>query len=225
MQGPLGAVVFIPVNVATAPVSIAAFPVTLRQITAPMEKNNITTIDAYISTFPAATQKLLKQMRQTIKKAAPEATEKIAYGIPTFVYNGNLVHFGGYDRHISFFPTPSGIEKFEKELQQYATSKGTIQFPLDEPLPLELVARITAFRVQENASKTAKKKVAAGNGFFIPKLSNPARRALESIGVTTPQKLAKYSEKEILALHGMGKASLPLMREALQQHGLRFKAS
>ncbi|WP_255578588.1 DUF1801 domain-containing protein [Chitinophaga sp. sic0106] len=191
-----------------------------------MEKKNITTIDAYISTFPAATQKLLKQVRQTIKKAAPEATEKIAYAIPTFVYHGNLVHFAGYNHHIGFYPASSGVASFGKELQAYHTSKGTIQLPLDQPLPLDLIARITAFRMKENMEKAGKKKSPtkkATDEFFIPRISNPARRALESIGVTTPRKLAKYSEKEILALHGMGKASLPLMRETLLQHGLSFK--
>ncbi|SHK83353.1 Uncharacterized conserved protein YdhG, YjbR/CyaY-like superfamily, DUF1801 family [Chitinophaga jiangningensis] len=192
-----------------------------------MEKKNITTIDAYISTFPAATQKLLKQVRQTIKKTAPDATEKIAYGIPTFVYHGNLVHFGGYDHHIGFYPASSGVAHFEKELQHFHTSKGTIQFPLDEPIPLELIARITAFRMKENEEKQAKKKSPAKKteSFFIPRISNPARRALESIGINTPKKLAKYSEKEMLALHGMGKASLPLMRETLLQHGLSFRES
>jgi uncharacterized protein YdhG (YjbR/CyaY superfamily) len=111
------------------------------------------TIDAFIAGFPLATQKLLKQMRSAIKKAAPKAEEKISYGMPTFALHGNLVHFAGYKSHIGFYPAPSGIVKFKNELSAYKTSKGAVQFPTDKPLPLALISRIVKFRVKENEAK------------------------------------------------------------------------
>ena len=87
---------------------------------------------------------LLEKMRLTIQKAAPQATEKIAYGIPTFVLRGNLVHFGGYTKHIGFYPSPSAIVKFEKELSKYPTAKGSIKFKLEEPIPFDLITKINS---------------------------------------------------------------------------------
>ncbi len=118
----------------------------------------ITTIDAYIATFPASTQALLQQMRATITKAAPDAEEAISYGMPTFKLQGNLVHFAGYKNHIGFYPAPSGIVNFAEDLKKYQTSKGAIQFPIDEKLPLALVTKIVKFRVKENLAKAAAKK-------------------------------------------------------------------
>lgn len=110
-------------------------------------------IDDYVRQYPKDVQRLLTQMRSTIKKAAPEATEKISYGIPTFALAGNLVHFAAFMNHIGFYPTPSAIKAFGKELSSYKCSKGTVQFPLDEPLPLALVNRMVKFRVKEQLSK------------------------------------------------------------------------
>lgn len=118
-----------------------------------MKMNGSQTIDAYIAEFPDAVQVLLEQMRETIRKAAPTAEEAMAYGIPTFKLNGNLVHFGGFKNHVSFFPAPSGITAFQKELKPYKTAKGSVNFPLDAKLPLALIARITKFRVKENDAK------------------------------------------------------------------------
>lgn len=118
----------------------------------------ITTIDAYIATFPASTQALLQQMRATITKAAPDAEEAISYGMPTFKLQGNLVHFAGYKNHIGFYPAPSGIVTFAEELKKYQTSKGAIQFPIEEKLPLTLVTKIVKFRAKENLAKAAAKK-------------------------------------------------------------------
>jgi uncharacterized protein YdhG (YjbR/CyaY superfamily) len=120
----------------------------------PVSKN----IDEYIADFPKDLQKLLQQLRSTIKKAAPNAEEKIAYGIPTFTLNGNLVHFGAYKTHIGFYPAPSGLEAFEKELAPYVTGKGTAQFPLDKPLPLDLITEIVKFRVMKNLEKPVAKR-------------------------------------------------------------------
>lgn len=114
------------------------------------------TIDEYIAAFPGDVQEILQQVRQTIRAAAPEAEEAMAYGIPTFRLNGNLVHFGGFKRHIGFYPAPSGIEAFKEELAQYSQSKGSLQFPLDQPMPYDLIRRVTLFRVEENLKRKKK---------------------------------------------------------------------
>ena len=113
-------------------------------------------IDDYVGRYPTEVQRLLTQMRLTIKKAAPQATEKISYGIPTFALEGNLVHFAAFKNHIGFYPTPSAITAFSKELSSYKCSKGAVQFPLDEPLPLTLVSRMVKFRVKEKMTKQKK---------------------------------------------------------------------
>ena len=115
------------------------------------------TIDEYIREFPRDVQKKLSELRSTIRRAAPDAIEKISYRMPTFFQGKNLVHFAAYEHHIGFYPTPSGIIEFKNELSGYATSKGAVQFPIDEPLPLDLVARIVKFRVAENVGSGAKK--------------------------------------------------------------------
>ena len=107
-------------------------------------------IDEYIASFPFDIQARLEAMRETIRAAAPDAEEKISYQMPTFFLKGNLVHFAAFKLHIGFYPAPRGIEAFQDELSQYKGSKGAVQFPLDQPLPLDLVARIVRFRVAEN---------------------------------------------------------------------------
>lgn len=121
-------------------------------------KTNFTSIDQYIKTFPTDIQEKLESMRKAIHGAAPEATEAIAYQMPTFKLFGNLVHFAAFKNHIGFYPIPSGIEVFKKELSEFVTTKGGIQFPFDKPLPLELVKKIVAFRVSENTGKENEKK-------------------------------------------------------------------
>lgn len=117
-------------------------------------------IDEYIAGFPSDVQKILERIRTTIKKAAPDAEEAIKYGIPTFTLKGNLVHFAAYKNHIGFYPAPRAIEKFKKELSRYEGGKGTIQFPLDKPIPFPLISRIVKFRVKDHLerSKTKGKK-------------------------------------------------------------------
>ena len=121
-------------------------------------KTSANNIDAYIESFPENVQKLLKQMRATIAKAAPGAEEVIRYAIPTFILNGNLVHFAGFKNHIGFYPAPSGIEAFKKEIAPYEAGKGTLQFPFDKPLPLGLVTKIVKYRVAQNLEKSKSKK-------------------------------------------------------------------
>ena len=113
-----------------------------------------TTIDEYIAGFPAETQKALAELRALIKTIAPGATETISYAIPTFDLNGrHLVHFAGYAKHIGFYPIPSGMEAFKEELKSYKQGKGSVQFPLGQPLPRELIRRIVEFRVRENTGR------------------------------------------------------------------------
>ena len=215
-------------------------------------------IDGYIVSFPKDIQIILHKIRTVIRKAAPEAEETINYGIPTFRLEGNLVHFAAYKNHIGFYPAPSGIRAFQKELSVYKGSKGAVQFPLNKPLPVNLISRIVKFRVKENIEKAGIKALLnaklkfnkslrtcpKGHKYykssdcpvcpfcerekkpkdgFLSLLGAPARRALENKGITTLKKLSKFSEKEILKLHGMGPGSIPKLRSALKAERLKFK--
>ena len=112
-------------------------------------------VDQYITGFPESTQKLLNQLRLMILKAAPGAEEVISYQMPAYKFHVMLVYFAGYDRHIGFYPTPSGMEKFKKELSVYKMAKGSVKFPTDKALPLELITRMVTFRTKENVEKEA----------------------------------------------------------------------
>jgi len=117
------------------------------------EKTTPKNIDEYIAGFPDEIRVLLEEVRKTIRKAAPEATEAISYQMPTFRLNGNLVHFAAFKNHIGLYPAPTGIETFRKELSVYKGGKGSVQFPIADPLPLDLITRIVRFRVGENLKK------------------------------------------------------------------------
>ncbi|ABQ27677.1 iron chaperone [Geotalea uraniireducens] len=119
--------------------------------------SDMKSIDQYIQEFPKEIQALLTEMRSTIQLAAPQAIEKISYQMPTFYLNGNLVHFAAFKNHIGFYPTPSGIAAFAEKLSGYKHAKGSVQFPIDKPLPLELIKKIVEFRVMENSKKTGKR--------------------------------------------------------------------
>ena len=114
-------------------------------------------VDLYIARFPDPAREMLMQLRATIQTAAPEAVEVISYGMPAYKQNGILVYFAAYKNHIGFYPTASGIEAFKPELSSFQWSKGTIQFPLDKPLPLELIAKVVSFRVEERLKTKIKK--------------------------------------------------------------------
>jgi uncharacterized protein YdhG (YjbR/CyaY superfamily) len=120
-----------------------------------MDENKV---NEYIKGFPEETQVLLELIRRTISEEAAEAQEMISYGIPTFRLDGNLVHFAAYKNHIGFYPAPSGIKAFESELSAYKKAKGSVQFPINEPLPLDLIRKIVRFRLAENQSKSVAKK-------------------------------------------------------------------
>jgi uncharacterized protein YdhG (YjbR/CyaY superfamily) len=113
-------------------------------------RKEFTSIDEYIRSFPSEIQKLLNEVRGAIKATAPDAIEKISYHIPTFYLNGNLVHFAAFKNHIGFYPTSSGISAFKDELKEYKSAKGSVQFPLDKPMPIALIKRIVKYRVGEN---------------------------------------------------------------------------
>ena len=118
------------------------------------DKKQFKTIDEYIKTFPEDVQAILQKVRQTIRRAAPQAEEAISYQMPTFKLKGrNLVHFAGYKNHVGFYPVPSGIDAFEKELSPYKQGKGSVQFPLDRPVPYDLVRKIVIFRMKENLAR------------------------------------------------------------------------
>ena len=119
-------------------------------------KDQLATIDQYIASFPPDIREKLQAIRAVIRKAVPDAEEAIRYGMPTFRLDGhNLVHFAAFKDHLSFFPTPSGVEKFRKELSSYTVTKGTIQLPPGKPVPYDLVERITRFRAEESRKKKA----------------------------------------------------------------------
>jgi uncharacterized protein YdhG (YjbR/CyaY superfamily) len=115
-------------------------------------------IDDYIAGFPRDVREILEKIRITIRRAAPQAEETIRYQIPTFTLKGNLVHFAAFKKHIGFYPAPSGVEKFKQELSVYNAAKGSVQFPLDKPIPFGLITKIVKFRVKENLKKAETKR-------------------------------------------------------------------
>jgi len=191
-------------------------------------------IDEYISAFPKPVRLKLAELRQTIKKAAPTATEAISYGIPTFKLQGNLVHFAAYQKHIGFYPTSSPIRVFQTEIAKYEFSRGTIRFPIEQPLPLNLIKKIVAFRVKESLEKdgkkrmhiagqklTAKKTIAPGK---LPEsITGSAKKALTNKKIATAHDLTKYKISEVKEWHGVGPATISKMEKLLQKHGLQFK--
>jgi uncharacterized protein YdhG (YjbR/CyaY superfamily) len=121
------------------------------------KKMAFNSIDEYIATFPQEIQKLLEELRATIKASAPGAEEKMSYQMPTFALKGNLVHFAAWKKHIGFYPTPSGTRAFKHELSIFEGAKGSVKFPIEKPLPLELISKIVMFRVKENLEKAETK--------------------------------------------------------------------
>ena len=121
------------------------------------KRNDPVSIDEYISQFSPEIQNILIKLRKVVKEAAPEAEEKISYQMPTFVLHGNLVYFAAFKKHIGFYPTPNGVDIFKDELSKYKGGKGSVQFPLDKPMPYELVSRIVKYRVAENKKQAEDK--------------------------------------------------------------------
>lgn len=120
-------------------------------------KPEIASVDEYIAQFAPDIQTILQTIRQVVRDAAPEATEKISYQMPTLYLHGNLVHFAAFKNHIGFYPAPQGIEAFQQELAGYKGAKGSVQFPLNQPMPYDLIRRITIYRSEENKAKAQAK--------------------------------------------------------------------
>ena len=118
-----------------------------------LSRTQFKTVDEYIATFPKNVQDILEKLRGVIKKSAPLAEETISYGMPAFKLNGILVYFAAYENHIGFYPTSSGIVAFKKELSAFKHAKGSVQFPIDRPLPFDIVRKIVQYRVKENLAK------------------------------------------------------------------------
>ncbi len=185
-------------------------------------------IDQYIADFPKEVADVLQIVRETVRKAAPAAIETIKYAMPAFIQDGDLVYFAAFKNHIGFYPAPTGHKAFEKALSVYKTGRGSVQFPLDRPMPLSLIGKIVRFRLQQNREKINQKsnkghimKTASKEQPFAY-LSQPAQRALSAAGITTLAQLSGWTEKALLQLHGIGKTSLPPLRTALEQQGLSF---
>ena len=142
------------------------------------KKSDFHSIDEYIAIFPTETQNILQEIRAVIKDAAPEAEEKISYQMPTFFLNGNLVHFAAFKNHIGFYPAPIGIEAFAQELSQYKGAKGSVQFPINKPMPLDLITKIVKYRVAENLKK-AEMKLSKRTNIGQTHTKNPQNPSLE----------------------------------------------
>ncbi|MCT4794907.1 iron chaperone [Exiguobacterium alkaliphilum] len=123
-----------------------------------MKQTKMTTVDEYILQFPVEVQAILQTLRKSVKDISPEAEEKMSYQMPTYYLKGNLVHFAAYKNHIGFYPTPAGIDAFKDELSDYKSAKGSVQFPIDKPIPFELIKRIVEFRVSEMNGDAVKNK-------------------------------------------------------------------
>lgn len=180
-----------------------------------MKADKPASVDSYIATFPENVQKILERIRITVMRAAPEAEETISYGMPAYRYKGRvIIYFAGYKNHIGVYATPLAHAAFQKELSGYKQGRGSVQFPLNQPMPLDLIKRMVQFRVkQQNEPLT---DIFAG-------LSAPARRALQSNGIKTLPDLAKHTESEILSFHGIGKTVIPILQKALKEKKLKFQ--
>ena len=180
-----------------------------------MKATHASNIDEYISKFPPATAKILQQVCTTVSKAAPKAEETISYGMPAFRYKGRIIiYFAGYKNHIGLYATPSAHTAFQKELSVYKQGKGSVQFPIDQSMPLDLIKRIVKFKVNEHDEPVTD---------FLAGLSAPAQRALHNNGVKTIKDLSKLTETEVLKLHGIGKTAIPILQKALKENRLSFR--
>lgn len=180
-----------------------------------MNPNRATNIDEYISQFPPETAKQLQQVRMTVSKAAPKAEEAISYGMPAFRYKGRIIiYFAGYKNHIGLYATPAAHTAFGKELSVYKQEKGSVQFPIDQPMPLDLIKRMVTFKVNQQDEPVTD---------FLACVSAPARRALSNNGIKAIGDLSKLTEADVLRLHGIGKTTIPILQKALKEKGLSFR--
>lgn len=213
-----------------------------------MNKNTPNLVDLYIAEFPDNVQQQLQNLRKIILQTVPNAEEIISYKMPAYKVVESLVYFAGYKNHIGFYPTGSGIAAFEPELGNYKYSKGAVQFEIDKELPHDLIVRMVKYRLASAIAKHESKKVLKtcknGHQFykssnckscpvceaenkpkdgFMANISAPARRALVNNKINSLTELAQYTEKEILALHGIGPTVIPKLKAALKDSGLSFR--
>lgn len=159
-------------------------------------------VHTYLEQFPGETRQRLDAMREIVNERCPAAVEAINYGLIGYKLNGNpLVYFGGFKHHVGLYATPAGQEEFAGEFARYVQGKGSVQFPLSEPLPVDLITRVVSRRIETVADE-------------LPQIGRPARAALETIGVTHMSQLRAHSERELLALHGVGPKAIRILRES-----------
>lgn len=203
-------------------------------------------VDSYIEQFSGKTKAYLNELRLFIKSIIPEASEVISYGIPTFKYYNNLVHFAGYEHHIGFYPGAEAMKHFAKDFSRYKSGKGSVQFPLNQEIPFDLIKRIVIYSVEKNNEKllqNAKYSLCINRHVHLKKvicpvcfqpdvlkdddftmLSNPAQRALASNGIDTWKSLAEFDLSTILTWHGIGKSAIPKFHDELDKRGLKLKS-
>lgn len=171
-------------------------------------------IDAYIAGYSGEVRERLETLYALIREEAPQTTQRICMSMPTFDLGGKwFVHFAGYDKHIGFYPQPDGIEAFKEQLSGYKTAKGSVQFPNNKPMPYDLIREMIRYKLAAYEKANARTPLEA----LLEKLSKPAARAIQNEGITELSQLAGYSDAELLSWHGLGKASLPVIRAALEQ--------
>ena len=159
-------------------------------------------VSGYLAQFPAETRARLDMLRDMVREMCPRAVESLSYGLIGYKLNGHpLLYFGGFTQHIGLYATPNGHEAFADEFAPYIQGKGSVQFPLSEPLPIELIRRVVAHRIETVSEE-------------LPAVGSPAKRALAAAGITRPSQLADYSESDLLALHGVGPRAIRILREA-----------
>ena len=172
-------------------------------------------VDAYIASLPENVQKILKRLRMAVIQAAPHAEETISYGMPAYRYKGRvIIYFAGYKNHIGVYATPIAHAAFQKELSGYKQGRGSVQFPLDKPMPFDLIKKMVQFRIKQQDEPVTD---------TFTGLSAPARRALQNNGIKTLRDLAQHTEAEILSFHGIGKTAIPVLQKALKEKRLKFK--
>jgi len=169
-------------------------------------------IDEYIKLWPKDVQVLLMQLRKTIKAAAPMAEETISYQMPAFQYHGKLVFFAAYEKHIGFYPTASPVEAFAKEISKYKNSKGTVQFPLDKPLPLALITKMVKYKLKENIAKAALKKSIKS----IVKKAAPKKTTDDDLVKDYLNKLEPAAKADIDAVRKIIKSASPKLNERIK---------
>lgn len=192
---------------------------------------NFADTDSYIAAQSAELRDRLELIRKCIRVAAPQAEECISYGMPAFKYKGPLVYFAAFKNHIGFFPTGSGVRNFVEELAGYNYSKGTIQLPHNKPIPVALIKKIIKFRVSENDAKAVMKHMkplsasttSKTRTVLVSGISAPAQRALEAAGIRTLKGLSKWTDVQLLKLHGIGPKAIPIIRDVLRASGLDLK--